>query len=142
MESVVVIRRVEASPEVVFAAWTDAGRMARWWWPQLACTTYDVDARPGGRYRIHGRAIGATVSGVYAAVDPPRRLAFTWVWSEEGSEPHAGDDPADDVVVTFEQDGSATVVTVTHTLAAAGDGGDLRQGWTDVLDRLVRCDLG
>ena len=60
--TVTVTRRVAATPDRVFAAWTDAERLAAWWWPQLAGTTYDVDARPGGRFRIRSPAIGATVT--------------------------------------------------------------------------------
>ncbi len=117
---------------------TDTEQLATWWWPQLAGTTYDVDARPGGRFRIHGPGIGATVTGVYSEVDPPRRLAFTWVWEDEG-EPEAVVE--DTVVVTFEPVDGGTVVTVAHASTAHVPDGGAEQGWNDVLDRLVRvCD--
>jgi len=133
--TITVARTVRATPERAFAAWTDAEQLAGWWWPQLAGTTYAVDARPGGRFRIHGPAIGATVSGVYADVDPPRRLAFTWIWEDDG-EP--GADVEDTVVVTFEPDDGGTIVTVAHTSAAHVPEGGAEQGWNDVMDRLVR----
>jgi len=75
---------INASPERVFAAWTDAEQLAAWWWPQLAGTTYDVDVRPGGRFRIQSAAIKVRVWGVYTEVEPPRRLVFTWNWEDEG----------------------------------------------------------
>jgi uncharacterized protein YndB with AHSA1/START domain len=75
--TITISRTVSASADRVFQAWTDVAELAAWWWPQLAGTTYDVDARPGGRFRISSPAIGATVSGVYTEVDRPRRLAFT-----------------------------------------------------------------
>jgi uncharacterized protein YndB with AHSA1/START domain len=134
MSTITIERVVGASPERVFAAWTDVEELAAWWWPQLAGTTYDVDARPGGRFRIHGPAIGATVSGVYTEVDPPRRLVFTWNWDD--GEPDAVVE--DTVVVTFEPAGGATLVTVAHTSAAHEPDGGAEQGWNDVLDRLVR----
>ncbi|HET7430142.1 MAG TPA: SRPBCC family protein [Nocardioides sp.] len=133
--TITLTRTVPAPAEEVFAAWTDVDRLAAWWWPQLAGTTYAVDARPGGRYRIQSPAIGATVTGVYTEVDPPRRLAFTWVWQDEG-EP--GSAVEDTVVVTFEPVDDGTRVTVAHTSVAHVPDGGAEQGWGDVLDRLVR----
>ena len=133
--TITISRTVSATPDRVFVAWTDVAEIAAWWWPQLAGTTYDVDARPGGRFRIHSPAIGATVTGVYTEVDPPQRLAFTWRWEDEG-EPEAVVE--DMVVVTFEQLDDATVVTVAHTSTAHVPEGGAEQGWNDVMDRLVR----
>jgi uncharacterized protein YndB with AHSA1/START domain len=131
-----IIRTVPASPERAFDAWTDADQLAAWWWPQLAGTTYEVDARPGGRFRIDSPAIGASVTGVYTEVDRPRRLAFTWRWEDQD---HDGPDAVveDTVVVTFEAADDGTTVTVAHTSAAHEPGGGAEQGWNDVLDRLV-----
>jgi uncharacterized protein YndB with AHSA1/START domain len=131
--TITLSRTVAAAPDRVFAAWTDVDRLARWWWPQLAGTTYDVDAREGGRFRIQSPAIGATVSGTYTEVDPPRRLVFSWFWQDDG-EPESGEDT---VVVTFEPEGEGTVVTVAHTSAEHVPDGGAEQGWNDVLDRLV-----
>jgi uncharacterized protein YndB with AHSA1/START domain len=136
--TITIARVVAATPERVFAAWTDAEQLAAWWWPQLAGTSYDVDARPGGHYRIESPAIGATVSGVYTEVDPPRRLVFTWVWDD--GEPE--DVVEDTVVVTFEPEDTGTRVTVEHTSVAHVPEGGAEQGWNDVLDRLVRVGAG
>ncbi len=133
--TITIARTVAATPERVFAAWTDAERLAAWWWPQLGGTTYDVDARLGGRFRIHSSGIGATVTGVYTEVEPPRRLVFTWSWEDEG-EPEAVVE--DIVVVTFEPDDGGTLVTVAHTSVAHVPEGGAEQGWNDVMDRLVR----
>ncbi len=138
MSTITLTRRVAASPERVFAAWTDVSQLAAWWWPQLAGTTYVVDARPGGRYRIQSPVIGATVTGVYTEVDPPRRLVFTWRWQDAG-EPAAVEDT---VVVTFEPDGDGTQVTVAHSSSEHVPDGGAEQGWNDVMDRLVRAYAG
>jgi uncharacterized protein YndB with AHSA1/START domain len=132
--TITISRTIPAPADRVFDAWTDVAQLAAWWWPQLGGTTYDVDARPGGRFRISSPAIGATVTGVYTEVDRPRRLAFTWVWEDDG-EPEAVVD--DTVVVTFEPQDEATVVTVAHTSTAHVPEGGAEQGWNDVLDRLV-----
>ena len=133
--TITIARIVAATPERVFAAWTDAEQLAAWWWPQLDGTTYDVDARLGGRFRIHSSGIGATVTGVYTEVEPPRRLVFTWSWEDEG-EPEAVVE--DTVVVTFEPDDGGTLVTVAHTSVAHVPEGGAEQGWNDVMDRLAR----
>lgn len=131
--TITVSRTVPAPPDQVFAAWTDVDRLAAWWWPQLDGTTYDVEARQGGRFRIQSPVIAATVSGVYTEVDPPRRLAFTWVWQDDG-EPESGEDA---VAVTFEPDGAGTLVTVEHASAEHLPDGGAEQGWNDVMERLV-----
>lgn len=137
--TITISRTVAGSPDRVFEAWTDVAQLAAWWWPQLTGTTYDVDARPGGHYRISSPTIGATVSGVYTEVDRPRRLVFTWSWEDAG-EPEAVVE--DTVAVTFEPDGEATVVTVAHTSAAHVPEGGAERGWNDVMDRLVRLHDG
>ena len=136
--TITISRTVPGSPERVFEAWTEVSRLAAWWWPQLAGTTYDVDAREGGQFRIASPAIGATVSGEYTEVVPPRRLVFTWRWQDEGE---AASEVEDHVVVTFEPDGDGTLVTVAHTSAEHAPDGGAEQGWNDVLDRLVRLHL-
>jgi uncharacterized protein YndB with AHSA1/START domain len=92
-----------------------------------------VDVRPGGRFRIQSPALGVTVSGVYTAVEPPRRLSFTWVWDdgEQGA-------VEDAVKVAFDPEPGGTRVTVAHTSAAHVPEGGAEQGWSDVLDRLAR----
>jgi uncharacterized protein YndB with AHSA1/START domain len=131
--SITLTRTVAASPDRVFAWWTEADLLATWWWPQLAGTSYDVDARQGGGYRIESPVIGAVVGGVYAEVDPPRRLAFTWVWEQDGIA-----EPEEQVEVDLEPDGAGTAVTVRHRSADVLEGSSTEQGWKDVLDRLVR----
>jgi len=136
MSTITITRKVAAAPERVFVAWTDAAQLAAWWWPQLAGTTYDVDARPGGHFRIQSPVIRVTVTGVYTEVEPPHRLAFTWRWEDDG-EPDATVE--DTVVVTFEPvDTGGTLVTLAHTSTAHVAGGGAEQGWNDVLDRLAR----
>jgi uncharacterized protein YndB with AHSA1/START domain len=133
--TITISRTVAATPERVFRAWTDVEELATWWWPQLAGTTYDVDAWAGGHYRISSPAIGATVTGVFTEVDTPRRLVFTWSWEDDG-EPVAVVE--DTVVVTFEPADAGTLVTVAHTSVGHEPEGGAEQGWNDVMGRLVR----
>lgn len=63
-----VQRSVVASPEEVWAAWTEPARLARWF-----TTEAELDVRPGGGY-----ATADGDRGTYLRVEPPRRLRFTW----------------------------------------------------------------
>ena len=134
--TITITRTVAAPPDRVFRAWTDADQLAAWWWPQLAGTTYELDVRLGGRYRIHSPAAGLTAWGMYTEVDPPRRLAFTWNW--QGQNESEDDTVQDHVIVSFEPTDAGTRVTVAHTSTEHDEQGNALQGWNDVMDRLAR----
>ncbi|ETW98874.1 MAG: hypothetical protein ETSY1_17095 [Candidatus Entotheonella factor] len=77
-----LVRWLPATPEAVFAAWTDAKSLQAWMCPDpVYSTTAELDVRVGGCFRIvmrHGEH--ETVhTGVYREVQPPERLVFTWV---------------------------------------------------------------
>lgn len=132
-DSIVVEQEVAAPPDRVFDAWLSAEALATWWWPHIPDTTYAMDTRPGGSYRIQSGAAGIGVGGEVLAMDRPRELRLTWRWMNDGvaqvEEP---------VIVTFEPDGVGTRVVVTHTLDdLAGEGDGFRQGWKSVLGRLA-----
>lgn len=129
-------RHVHAPVEAVWRAWTTSEGIATWWWPQLPDTSYEMEARVGGRYRFESTAAGIGVHGEFTTVDEPHLLELTWLWV-------GGDEPegADRVRVELQPDGDGTSVTVTHQQCQPADSGDdLRQGWGDVLDRLAALD--
>ena len=129
----VVEQQVAAPPEDVFAAWTSADALARWWWPHIADTTYEVDARPGGRYEIRSEAAGIGARGEFLEMDEPHSLRMTWIWLGPGVPA-----PEEQVAAEFERHEAGTLVTLRHFLdPIAGDGDNIRQGWTDVLARLA-----
>jgi uncharacterized protein YndB with AHSA1/START domain len=130
---VVLTQHVPAPPATVYAHWTNAELLSTWWWPQWPDTTYEVDARVGGAYRIRSDGAGFGAHGTFTEVDEPRRIAMTWVW-ETGEE----SSPEDTVSIDFAEHDGGTLVTVTHVVVAADeDTSGLRQGWTDVLARLA-----
>jgi len=134
MTTITISRSVPAPPERAYQAWVDPDRLAAWWWPHLPDTTYEFDARPGGTYRIDSPTARIGVEGTFREVEPPRRLLYTWLWSGgEGEE----DVPEDLVEVTFQPDGTGTLVTVRHTSVEDITKGGAKQGWGEVIDRLA-----
>lgn len=136
----VVRKRVQAAPALVFRAFTEAALIEQWFCPSAdASVRVDMlEVREGGRYRFLYHFPGkeaVAVAGRYLCVDPPRQLVFTWTW--EPPDPFAGVETR--VSVDFEADGSGTEVIVTHERFPAED--RFRQhenGWKGTLERLDR----
>lgn len=106
-------RTYEAPAERVFEAWTSEEVMRRWWHAERDWETAEaeVDLRVGGAVRVVMRDPVKDAEygggGHYTEVDPPRRLAFTWVWD---SEPHETL-----IEIDFEEADGATTVRFTHS---------------------------
>src|SRR5215210_6581207 len=80
--ALVVRRTIDASREKVFAAWTDAASMGKWMRPGPSSDARaKLDVRVGGRFEIDMIGDGTVYhhEGEYLTVDPPRKLAFTWI---------------------------------------------------------------
>jgi uncharacterized protein YndB with AHSA1/START domain len=78
---VVITRTLDAPRDLVFAAFTDARRLAAWWGPE-GFTTPDAaaDVRPGGALRLDMHSPDGTVyrgGGTYHEIEPPGRLVFS-----------------------------------------------------------------
>lgn len=77
-------RKIAAPPADVFAAWTKAEILCRWFGPdQAEVLSADIDARLDGRFHVIFRTPdGEThdVRGTYLEVVSGRRLVFTWQW--------------------------------------------------------------
>ncbi len=138
--SLTLRRRLNASPQKVFRAWTDPQQIMRWWGPSGAeVLRAEVDARVGGQFRKVARTPDGEeheVSGVYREVIPNEKLVFTWAWRTTPERKSL-------VAIALTSDGDGTVLTLTHELffdEAARDGH--RQGWTGTLDKLERYVTG
>jgi uncharacterized protein YndB with AHSA1/START domain len=106
---------IDAPPDRVFEALTDARELAEWWGegdPRVLDSESDV--RPGGTWRV--RTIdrdGAehTFGGEYRVVDPPHRLEQSWQSSDDAEPSLVRYD-----LEPLEVDGApGTRLTVTHT---------------------------
>ncbi len=107
----VLVRVFNAPRELVWKAWTDPKRLAQWWGPtHFTNPVCEVDARPGGKWRIVMRGPdGAEFphGGEYIEVTPPSKLVMTN--SLEGAFQPFG--PSTWTVTFDEVDGKTTLTT-------------------------------
>ena len=133
--SLTLKRHFNASPEKIYAAWTDPEEILKWFGPgDGPVTLAETDLRSGGRYAIAFKEDGAEhhVSGVYREVAPNERLVFTWTWQ-------AMPDLTSLVTVLVKPDGDGALLTLIHEQFADEPLRDLhRTGWTGCLESLER----
>lgn len=137
-DSLEVSRVIRATPERVFAAWTDPALIVKWWGAgDVRCTEAEMDLRVGGTYRIANQTPdGSTqwITGAFNRVDRPHRLSYTWAM-----EPTGADTQFSQVDVTFDAVDEATLVTVQQTQIATPSAREVHlHGWIGCLDGLER----
>ncbi len=133
-----ITRIFDAPRDLVFQAWTEPGRVARWWGPQGFVTTYcDMDIRPGGAFRVCMRSPEGAEhwkQGVYREVVEPERLVFTFAWEDAEGEP--GHETL--VTVSFAEQGAKTRLTLHQAVFETVARHDEHQrGWTSTLQRFA-----
>ena len=131
-----VRRRIRASRELLFKAWTDPSRFVRWFGPKAwTVDRCEIDARPGGAWRAwlkRGDGAGICVGGTYTNVEPGHRHTFTWDNDTQGR-------PAETlsvVTVEFLDCVGGVEVCVTHRELTTGQAVDMDVGWNSTLDSL------
>jgi uncharacterized protein YndB with AHSA1/START domain len=125
-----VERRISASPEKVFAYFTDPVRYRLW-----QGVDAELDPRPGGTFRVAMTGQSQQiVRGEYLEVDPPRRIVFTW-----GYEGNTGLLPGKSTVeVTLQPDGDGTVLRIRHRGLPSSAACRFHEwGWELSLDRFM-----
>lgn len=131
-----ITRTFGASPERVFAAWTEPAQLARWAAPEGArATAVNVDLRPGGRWRIRmvGEEETYTAYGTYVEVVEPSKLVYTWSWEEEQFD--VGETL---VTVTFRAVPAGCEVVIRHERFPAAEAvAGHAEGWESCLGRLA-----
>ncbi len=142
-ENELVFSRIYDAPRaLVFAAWTDPAQIGKWWGPEgFTTTTRAMEVEVGGvwDYVMHGPD-GTDYPGraVYSEIVKPERLAFSHVGGK-AQDPHL----TCEFLVTFEEDGGRTTVTLRMLFAsveAAGHARDLgaQTGGVESLERLAQ----
>lgn len=131
-------RTLPAAPPVVFAAFTDPNELVKWWGPEgFTVPSLEFKPRVGARYRIEMQPPAGGpfhLTGEFRQIDPPARLAFTFVW-----EPPDPDDVETLAELSFRDLGGSTEVTFTQGPFKTEDRRALHQdGWSDGFDKLER----
>jgi uncharacterized protein YndB with AHSA1/START domain len=135
-------RRIPATPEAVFRAWTDADQLAEWCglkgYTSSACT---VDARVGGVLRLEMCSPDGEVRpmmGRFLQVDRPHRLVFVTAALDDVGKPMF------EVLNTgtfMAVDGGTEISLVAEMTSNAPEApqhlSELSQGWSQSLDRLA-----
>jgi uncharacterized protein YndB with AHSA1/START domain len=119
---------IAAGREVVFAYFTDPARYAQWMGGRAI-----LDPVPGGVYRV-GMRDGVEAAGEFVEIDPPRRVVFTWGWTNEPALA-AGSTRVE--VTLVEEDGGTRVVLRHYGLPDDGQTDHHRKGWELYLGRLA-----
>lgn len=141
-DAVEITRRIAASPETVFAYFTDPERYRRW-----QGVDAELDPRPGGVFKVtvSGRS-RAVARGRFVTVDPPTTIVFTWGWDPiESALPGMPEVPpgSSRVEVTLTPDGDGTLMRLRHTGLPTAVARDFHAGgWTLSVDRLVLAAAG
>jgi uncharacterized protein YndB with AHSA1/START domain len=131
-------RVLEAVPSVVFGAFSDSNELVKWWGPD-GFSTPSLEFRPrvGESYRIEMQPPEGHrfyLTGEFREVDPPARLAYTFVW--EDPDP---DDVETLVVLSFRDRGEATEVALAQgSFKTEARRALHRDGWKDSFDKLER----
>lgn len=131
-------RTYQAPADAVFKAWTSEEVLRRWFHAERAWDTPEasVDLRVGGEVRVVMRdpATGAEYGGGgrYTEIDPPRRLAFTWLWDHQGTRTL--------IELDFEEVDGATTVRFRHSgLWDEAAVRDHEGGWTRCFEHLAEA---
>lgn len=127
-----IVRHFHATPELLFAAWTEPTLLARWYAPNPALRVDVQGEVREGRDYVLTMGDSYVVRGTYGVVQPPRALELTWRWDHEDTPPSVVR-----VDVDRTEDGT-TRLTLTHSgLGSAEEARGHAVGWDLSLNRLV-----
>lgn len=126
-ESIVIERRIAASPATVYAFFTDAAKWARW---QGVAVT--AEARAGGAFLLT-MANGSLASGRFVELVPHERIVFTWGWVD-----HPGVPPGSSTVsISLIAEEFGTLLRLTHSGLPVPELPLHQKGWDHYLPRLA-----
>lgn len=153
-----ITRIIDAPRELVYRAWAEPDRLAKWWGPKEVTNTCEMDLRPGGRYRIVMRTrdgVEYPIKGVFREIVDSERIMMTMDCSEHPEAWHdlvnpnrkkgeeGGSNPAGEMLTTVTFDGldgktKLTIrtrfesVAIRDAMLKMG----MNEGWTESLERL------
>ena len=129
-----VSRKIEASVEKVWDAWTNPEIISKWWLPEgfTEPVPTEVELKVGGGFKYHmqppeGDAFYA--HGVFKEIITNKIIKSTWLWS------HADQETL--LTIEFKKSDGGTELTLVHELFMDEAQRDLHgDGWQKCLDRI------
>ncbi len=136
-----VRRQFNAPVETVFKAWTDPEFLAKWFGPK-GFTIPDVksDLKVGGEYAIAMQPPEGDMfyhRGRYTEINPPSKLAFTWILENQECDGSSGLTCETVVTISLSEVDGGTEILLVHDMLpteTARDGHNM--GWSSSLDCL------
>ena len=135
--SLEIKRFIKASPDRVYAAWTDPVQLKKWFGPEnVQSRNLIADARVESQFRWdctdpEGKQV--TISGEYRELQPGKKIVFTWQLEEdEDWKNHSS-------IVTielFDREGGTELRLTHEKLPNEASRDDHEQGWNSVLEKL------
>jgi uncharacterized protein YndB with AHSA1/START domain len=123
---------IAASPDTVWRFLVEPDKAARWMGRSVS-----FDPRPGGLYRVEVIP-GHTARGEFVALDPPRRLVFTWGWEPGGLKANPVLSGSTTVEIELVPNGDGTTLRFRHRgLPGAEAVQSHAHGWDHYLGRLI-----
>lgn len=135
-KSISIDWRFEHAPALVWQAWTDPEWIAGWVGsdPNGTVLKVSTEVRPGGHFEFSFADSDGTVHtarGVYEAVDPLQKLAFSWSWeSEPGVETS--------IVVDLAHQGHGTLMHFEHGGLIHASSHDYAFGWRSSFEKIAK----
>lgn len=142
----------DASPDLVFKAWTDPAHLINWYAPEGCTVTFkSIDVRVGGKFHsvindpVHGEC---WIIGTYQQVTAPKKLVYTMALSNEhGDLVSANAAGKSDkwpeailTTVTFSAVGEQTKVTLHQTVdEAEAKKTGAYQSWFSMFNKLQKA---
>ncbi|MET0421711.1 MAG: SRPBCC family protein [Acidimicrobiia bacterium] len=124
---------IDATPETIWPFLTDADRHAEW------IGTAELDARPGGAYRVLAGGGQHPGSGEFLEVVPFDRVVFTFGWEEEN---HVIPPGSTTIEISLHPEGEKTLVRLVHRDLPEELVEDHGGGWAHYLERLSVATTG
>lgn len=137
--SVTVRRLFQAQPARVFAAFSSAEALGKWFTPDpnISIEILAFDFAPQGAFRFCFTMPGDERKGVggrYERIAPNDEIVFSWIW--EAPDPHAA--IPTQVRIQFFAQGDATEVVLTHAQLPSEEVGERHAlGWKGMFERLT-----
>ena len=133
-----ITRRFEAPVAVVWRMWESRDHIIRWWGPEgFTCTDFDLDFRPGGKWRsgmISDIYPKSWSNGTFIEIVPHERIVMSFVW-EQGS----GEPTDTTITVTFEEQDGETLQHFHQTPFDSVESRDSHvSGWNSLFNKEAR----